>query len=356
MEKSPTYYTELITKYLSGEITREENMILDQWMGSSAENRKLFEDLRKTWVLVEQEKLDSGLALDTEWDDFKERIREVRSSKFEVRSWQSDDNMGEYSGGRKDQGNNSKTPSIQWVLRIAAVFLLIAVPTFFLYRYFSNPELKMITADNQVVDTSLPDGTTVSLNKGTTLEFTENFKGKKREVKLSGEAYFSVKHDARRKFVIVIGDVRIEDIGTSFYVNTNKSDGQMEVVLTEGQASVYFNDQPEEQVIINPGERVDVTIAGNTILKTINEDENYMAWKTRKFVFANCTLPEVIALLNKVYQSDIRLSGKNLNNCRLSATFDNQSLESVLHVIQSTLDVSIISKGLYIEISGNMCD
>ena len=151
-------------------------------------------------------------------------------------------------------------------------------------------------------------------------------------------------------------NVRIEDIGTSFYVNAQKADGRTEVILTEGKVSVYFMDNPGEQVVMNPGERVDVSPSENSILKSVNRDENYMAWKTRKLVFNDSSMDEVAGLLNEVYHCDIRLSGKNIHNCRLSATFDKQSLESVLHVIRSTLDVSIISRGTYIEISAITCE
>lgn len=207
-----------------------------------------------------------------------------------------------------------------------------------------------------MVDTSLPDGTFVSLNRGSTIEYPEHFSGNNREIKLTGEAYFSVKHDDKSKFVIANGNVRIEDIGTSFYVNTHKSAGQMEVVLTEGKAMVYFKDNPSGQVVISAGERADIGLAGNNIIKSINHDENYIAWKTKRFVFTNNTLIEVVTILNKGYHSDIRISGNNINNCRLTAIFDNQSLESVLNVIKSTLDVSIISNGSTFEISGRKCD
>jgi transmembrane sensor len=354
MENIPTYYADLITKYFAGEIPDEELRILKIWLQSDPEYQKLFEEYRNIWLVIEKSKIDST-DLSAEWNKLESRIKEsqkseVRSQKVGIIKSKLDlTTLPLYSNFKINHGFN-------WAFRIAAVFLLIAIPSFLLFRYFNNSFKNVITAQNQMVNTNLPDGTSVSLNSGSTIEFSENFKASRREVKLTGEAYFSVKHDEKSKFVIVNGNVRIEDIGTSFYVNTNKSVGQMEVILTEGKATVYFKDNPSGQVVITPGERVDIWQAGNNIIKSINQDENYLAWKTRRFVFSNNTLPVVVALLNKVYHSDIRISGNNLNNCRLSAIFDNQSLESVLNVIKSTLDVSIISNDMYIEISGNKCD
>jgi transmembrane sensor len=363
MENTETYHSELISKYLAGEITEEETRVLKGWLQSDAENQKLFEEFRNTWLAIEYSKIDPALIINEEWGKLKVKIQ-VGQADGRTESQQSAVSSQDVKTTRGKTGfipldlfsNTGKTSFSQWVMRIAAVFILFAIPAFLLFRYFDNSTKKVITAQNNMVDTSLPDGTFVSLNRGSTIEYPEHFSGNNREIKLTGEAYFSVKHDDKSKFVIANGNVRIEDIGTSFYVNTHKSAGQMEVVLTEGKAMVYFKDNPSGQVVISAGERADIGLAGNNIIKSINHDENYIAWKTKRFVFTNNTLIEVVTILNKGYHSDIRISGNNINNCRLTAIFDNQSLESVLNVIKSTLDVSIISNGSTFEISGRKCD
>ena len=354
MDNIPTYHSDLITKFLAGEITEEEIRVLNVWLQSDPEHQKLYEEYRDVWIAIEKLKIDS-IDIVAEWNKLELRIRE--SQKPEVRS-QKIGIIKRKSGFTflPLYSSNRINSNFLWAVRIAAVFFLIAVPVFLLFRYFNNSEKKVIRAQNQMVETYLPDGTSVSLNSGSAIEFSNNFKGSRREIKLTGEAYFSVKHNEKSKFVIVNGNVRIEDIGTSFYVNTNKSVGQMEVILTEGKAIVYFKDNPYGKVVIVPGEKIDIWLAENNIRKSINQDENYIAWKTKRLVFSNNTMSEVVTLLNKVYHSNIQLSGDNLNNCRLTAIFDNQSLESVLNVIKSTLDVSIISNGQAFEIRGDKCD
>ena len=355
MKNNHTYHSDLIIKYLAGEITKEEIRDLNAWLQSDPEHQKLYEEYRNTWFAIENSKIDSTRVVDEEWSKLESRIRgsqksEVRSQKTGIINRKSDfTSLPLYIKAKVNHG-------FHWGFRIAAVFILIAIPSFLLFRYYISSGNKVITARNQMVDTNLPDGTFVSLNRGSTIEYPEHFKGNIREIKLNGEAYFSVKHDDKSKFVVAIGNIRIEDIGTSFYVNTNKSVGQMEVVLTEGKATVYFHDNPSGQILVSPGEKVDIELTGNSIKKSINDDKNYLAWKTRRLVFSNNTMSEVVALLNRVYHSEIHLSGDNINNCRLTAIFDNQTLESVLNVIKSTLDVSIISNGSAFEISGKKCD
>lgn len=347
MDNISTYHSDLITKFLAGEITEEEIQVLTEWLKSAPKHQEFFEEFQNTWITIEKSKIDLS-DVDAEWNKLEFRIKE--SQKPDVINKNSDFTI------LNPQRNNRNISIFNWAFRFAAISLLLAIPAFLLLRYFNDSGITIITAQNQMVEANLPDGTFVSLNSGSTLEYPEHFKDNRREVKLTGEAYFDVKHDAKTTFVIVNGKVRIEDIGTSFYVNTNKSDGQMEVILTEGKAAVYFDDHLSGKVVITPGEKVDIWLAGNNIRKSINQDENYMAWKTRRLVFSNNTMSEVVALLNRVYHSEIHLSGDNINNCRLTAIFDNQTLESVLNVIKSTLDVSIISNGQTFEIRGNKCD
>ncbi len=368
MDNISTYHSDLITRFLAGESTEEEIQLLTEWLKSAPEHQEIFAELQNIWIAIEKSKIDLT-DVGSEWSRLEFRIKEsqkseVRSQKSEVRSQKSEvrsQKVRIYRGKSNFislpfHSNNRINSGFNWAVRIAAVFLVIAIPSFLLFKYFNNSGKKVITAQNQMVEAKLPDGTFVTLNSGSTLEYPEHFKDTRREVKLTGEAYFDVKHDAKTTFVIVNGNIRIEDIGTSFYVNTNKSDGQMEVVLTEGKAAVYFDDDPSGKVVMNPGEKVDIWLDGNNIRKSINHDENYMAWKTRRLIFSNNTMNEVVALLNRVYHSDIHLSGDNINNCRLTAIFDNQTLESVLNVIKSTLDVSIISNGQTFEIRGDKCD
>jgi transmembrane sensor len=360
MEQNDTYHPDLIVRYLAGEITAKEIRDLQEWLESDPDHQKLFEEYRNTWLAIEKSKIDSA-DIASEWSKLELKIKEE----------QADGRTGGHAASSKKAGifRNSKgfrslplsskirlQPGFQLVFRIAASILLIAIPSFFVFKYFSNTREISVTAKDQIIETELPDGTSVSLNRGATIAFPEHFKGRTRQVKLTGEAYFSVKHNDKSRFVIANKNVRIEDAGTSFYVNTNKTDGMMEVVMTEGKVSVYFIDNPSGQIYILPGEKADIQLSGNTIRKSLNDDGNYLSWKTRRLVFSDNSLSEVITLLNKVYHSDIRLSGNNLNNCRLTAIFDNQSLESVLNVIKSTLDVSIISTGRTIEISGSKCD
>ena len=122
-----------------------------------------------------------------------------------------------------------------------------------------------------------------------------------------------------------------------------------------GVLGVVGYDKPSEKVILHPGEKAEFSKIAQTITKSTNEDENYMAWKTKKMVFNDEKLADIIQMLNKVYRSDIRLKNNNMADCRVTASFDNQSLDAVLNVLKATVDLNINKTGSSIELSGNGC-
>jgi transmembrane sensor len=340
METDQTYFIDLITRYFSGELNAEEIQILSGLVAASPENKKLFEDYAKTWQLIEQETIEKSIDPDKEWTNFITPLKE--RSLIDIES---------------DFINKTPVRNINFVryARIAAVFIFLALSSIWLYSYLNKPQEKVLFASNNAVEATLPDGSHVTLNNGSVINYPSKFAKDKRKISLQGEAYFDVAHDADHPFVITSGNVCIEVLGTSFYVNTNGPEGKVEVVLTSGKVAVYYVDKPEQKVILAPGERIDFPKEVAAFAKAVNTDENYMAWKTRKIVFSDQPLGQIVRQLNKVYRSNITISQPDIGDCRMTATFDNQELDAVMNVIEATLDVEIRKKGNTFVISGNGC-
>ena len=104
-----------------------------------------------------------------------------------------------------------------------------------------------------------------------------------------------------------------------------------------------------------PGEKAELNVEQKQIRKSANTDPNYMAWKTHILTFDNENLEQVIATLQNVYQTPILLSDNQLAGCRVTASFNNQTLESVLEVLKQTLDLQISQKGNVKEVAGKGC-
>lgn len=344
MNDNSTYYIDLITRYFAGEITDDELRLLSEWLKSDTQNAEIFKQIQKTWNLIEEQKIKSTINTDQEWAELQIKM-EVPAFEKEI-------------PGKVVQ-LNSKRNSIKSFLqnswKVAAAITVLLVSSFLLYFYISKPANITVMAQASNIEQVLPDGSIVSLHKGSQLVYPEKFSSRTRNVELKGEAYFNVAHNKTKPFIVASGDARIEVLGTQFNVNTSKTSDAMEVVLTSGKVSVYYKTNPENNVVLAPGEKAELNIASNKILKSSNTDPNYMAWKTRKLVFDNETLSEVINTLQNVYETPIKLTTAQLSLCRVTASFNDQSLASVLQVLKETLELQIKENGEIIEVSGKEC-
>lgn len=330
MDKTTTYYETLIARYLSGEATAKEVSELSEWLRTDAENLRLFRKIRKSWSLQEAMVVENATDLDSEWNALAERV-----------------GISETPVSRK-----LELQSRRRFLSVAAVLLLLIVPSLLYFLFFMSAGEDLLFADNQVVESTLPDGTQVALNAGSSLHYPSRFKGNERKVSLEGEAFFDVTHDEMKAFVIEASELQIRVLGTSFYVNTHAVDNTMEVVLISGSVHLDYNGK---QMLLEPSDKAVVLKQHGEIVKQENSDPNLLAWKTRNLRFDDTPLHEIIDVLKKVYHKDIVVLNPEINNCRITATFEGQSLEAVLMVLQSTIDISVRPNGDLIELSGKGC-
>lgn len=345
MDNQSTYYVDLITRYFAGEIAPDEMLLLSEWLKAHPDNQQLFNDYQKTWEAIEESAINTTVNIDDEWD-------KLSSTLFN--STQEESNIITV-----DFTSSARTGLIRRFVRIAAIFILFAVSSFVVYYYFirqQKPETIQLAAITETTESKLPDGSSVTLNTGSSISYPEEFEKDKRTVTLKGEAYFNVTPDKERPFIIAANDIRVEVLGTSFYVNTNAENGNVEVILTSGKVAVYKKDNPNNRTILEPGEKAEFSKADQSIHKEENDDQNYMAFKTKKLVFADTPLQDIISTLNEVYHSDIKLKEKKLANCRVTVTFNNQSLDAVLNILKATVNLNINKSGSRIEISGNGCN
>ena len=356
MEEDPTYFEELIARYFSGEATSAEINELSAWVGENPEHETIFRESRYAWMACEEARLAEAANVDQEWEAFincKEVRGEIHKGSHDGSSLMAHDSSLMAHGSSLMAPDLRVLPITSLLLRVAAVLVILAVPLFFLYRYLEQPVIKELSANTGRMETLLPDGSRVTLNSGAVIKYPEKFNGKNRTITLDGEAYFEVAHNTSKPFIIATDGLRVEVKGTSFYINTHSWSGDFELVLTTGEVKLYFENKAGQSRVLNPGEKANVH--GHQIVISNNQDANYMAWKTRKVTFNNDPLNSVAATLSKVYQANIYLGNPSLAQCRLTATFDNQSLVSVLNVLKATLDIDIRSSGSLVEISGKGC-
>ncbi len=325
-------YNDLIIRYLSGEVTPDEIKLLEHWVLENPDNKKLFNQYRVSWNLANTTKNNNQIDVNAEFNKLSNKLFK-QEPEIKIQSRKSN----------------------KLFLKIAASIIFIAISAYSIFYFVNKPTYKSYFAQTQIINQDLPDGSTFTLNKNSEIKISDKYAQTERRIILDGEAYFNVKHNNKIPFIVETQNLEIKDIGTSFFVKSNKTDENIEITVSSGIVSVTYV-KTGDKIILNKGDKGIFTKTDKTLFKQKNNDENFLSWKTKIFNFKNKTLNKVINKLNQVYGSDIKLQNPELKNCRLTAKFENKSLDAILKILQATFDLKIEKKNKKILISGEACN
>jgi transmembrane sensor len=186
---------------------------------------------------------------------------------------------------------------------------------------------------------ALADGSEVVLNTGTAVE--AHLDGRQRAVTLrSGEALFDVAHDARRPFVVAVGDDTVTALGTRFQVR--HTDANAVVTLFEGKVRIARADGSAR--VLSPGEQAWLAAAGGISVRSIQVQEAD-AWSRGWLVFRDEPLSEVVAEVNRYATTPINLADPALGNLRLSGNFRVGDSTSMASAMAALLPLRVTTQG-----------
>lgn len=224
--------------------------------------------------------------------------------------------------------------------QVAAVAVIVIVGS--LFTYFIAQQLNQVPAMVEVTTLAhetdsilLADGSTVWLNHNSKLFYPKEFKGKTRNVKLEGEAYFVVAKNTQKPFKVTTQHSTITVLGTTFNINTNTQ--QTIIWLATGKVNIQSN-FTETAINLLPNDKAIASKTG--LIKSPITNPNYLSWKTGKFVFEDTPLETVINDLNRFYKKPIILLNSHPQQ-HLTACFDNAKLEDIIKIIELTCKLPI---------------
>ncbi|MCI5057331.1 MAG: DUF4974 domain-containing protein [Flavobacteriales bacterium] len=323
-----------ISKYLSGEMGVDEIRVFESWLEASDVNKKQFDEFKRIWNEVESHSAAQKIDVDLEWN-IAQRNLNVQEEKNETH----------ISTGKPK--NN--------FLKIAAVIITLVAGAYFLNIYLKSSTFEEIVALEETVQQELPDGSNITLNENSSLIYTKKeFGSLNRNVILEGEGFFDIKRDEEKPFTISVNDYVVKVLGTSFFVNGSSTDSLVVMVQT-GKVAVYESGKEDQVVYLKAGDKGVFKAEKNKVVKSTKDDKNDFAWKTKKLSFKKKKLSKVIRKLNRLYDCNIVIENKSLEDCRLTATFDKQPLDQVIKVIESTLGITAIKEDDRIVLKGEGC-
>lgn len=318
----------LITRKLSGEISRSEEKEFEQWLSADPENEEFFRSLEVSWFKEPESSSDKFFF------DYSSGLNKLRGKIARE----------EPATQIRTKIKKRKTLSGYQGWAIAAV-LLVAISlsvagSFLMSNVFQNTEIttrSYTTSDVEQRIITLADGSVVRLNRNSEIELKSET-GEFREVWLEGEAFFDIESDPDRPFIIYTGGAIVEVLGTSFNV---KGRDEVLVAVKDGVVSLRNSSHAERSAAqLVAGQLGVLSEDGEDVKIETDEVENYFSWMNGHIKFERMSFDKVIRQLERIYDEEHRLEDAEMRSIRLTVFTEQIQREQVLESISQALNIS----------------
>lgn len=327
----------LLTEYLTGEISEQHQAELERWLDEREGNRQFFEkfcadrSFRERWELRQKIDLDAALqkfesrtgdvlvlpmrkkwrlyaavaamlvlAIGISWFYLRQTAEIPEVAKSEIVPGNAKAVLVLADGEKVNLGMED-TLSVD----LASGGQVVNKGKQLIYKGKQSAQIEyneLRIPRGGEYDVVLSDGTVVKLNAGSSLKYPESFGAAQREVILSGEAFFQVAKSTV-PFLVKVGDLTVKVYGTSFNINTHKGD-RIQTVLVEGKVGIKMAGK-EQEYILSPSQLADF----NTRTREMDVKEvdlaPYIAWTCGDFVFDNQRLEDIMHTLSLWYDIEV---------------------------------------------------
>lgn len=299
------YFIQLLHKYFKTDLTKEERDFLESYYNLFQNNPDILDSL----TAHEKEQFKNEIKgeiwdkiINTESPDRTIRLRRIRNS---------------------------------WMAAAAVILAIITIGIFF--QHDESPKKSTVEnisikhQENRLI--FLADGSKVILSMGSKLSYPSSFDGKEtREVYLEGQAFFDIRHNDRKPFIVHTGNLQTTVLGTAFNIKALPGDKEITVSVTRGKVKV--TDRDKVLGVITPNQEIKYNKQqDNSEMKTV-KDHHYLDWKSEDLLLDNVTVAEAARVLEEEYKVAITINDPAVSSQRFTATFPgNVSLEQALKSI-----------------------
>jgi len=307
------YMEEIIFRHLNHEASQKEQAELAEWLRENPANQQEYDMLVKIWL---------------------ESSNIANARQFDVaKAWAAIDSKINKTQNRTTISRSVALTSKN-MLWAAAVLLLIFTAGVFYYTYkHQGSQVTAIEARLANMQIRLPDGSSVSLRKGSTLNYPGNFGTHTRNLQFSGEAFFEVAHNEQLPFRITFHNSIIEVLGTSFLLRSFNHTEQ--VFVAKGKVRFADIKDSVHAIILTAGQKASYN---GTVFEEDNiTDTNYLSWKNGILEFNNVPLGKMVDELSHYYGVNIKLSNElaaKSDTLKVNFRFEKNSLEEALEEIR----------------------
>lgn len=375
--KTYPFNSKILTRFFEGSLPEKEHLEVLHWLSSlPAEEQQNF--LEAHLAVLEESVLQQKISKDTSEQEVSLK-QEILSEK-EVLLTEETIASAEITAGsagfeelviriRKKEKNKI----VRSVLRIAAVTLPFLLMWFFFKQTSIQPAV--VTARHQVIQprfiqvknttdrintVQLPDSSSVALYPQASIGYDKTgfknkpgFGGKKREIQLTGKAFFKVRHDIQSPFTVKTGLITTVVLGTSFWVDASENTGRISVRVKTGKVGVVHADRatvfllPKEKAVFNQSNGVLVSFS------TANPPKSVVTavQPATAIAFNETPLKQVMKVLAENFKTEISLSDSLQANLPVSLNTRGKTMTDILEEIKSQIPIDYEIKGKRITIT-----
>lgn len=230
----------------------------------------------------------------------------------------------------------------------ASLALLVSVGSWWIGQKVGGETIYIVNAGRQSMESFyLPDGSHVSLNAGGKLTYPESFDGERREVLLSGQAFFDVHHDPEHPFIVKTKSMDIKALGTAFEVFCVDSLSYAEMILAEGSVEVSTKKEQGkgEVLLVKPDQKLAYAMDDKAEIVEVDADQ-YSSWRREgKPSFKNEKLRMIVPRLETWYGVSIKCPVELAGKYSFTFSIHDESLELLLDIISKSSAVAYRKKG-----------
>jgi ferric-dicitrate binding protein FerR (iron transport regulator) len=230
--------------------------------------------------------------------------------------------------------------------RIAAAVLLLIATTTIIYftRDASGNHIVEVNSEYDNTKLTLSEGSEITLRKGSVLRYPENLKSRKREVYLSGEAYFEVAGIASRPFYVYFGDHTVRVVGTSFNIR-EEGNGEITVSVLSGKVYLYKSAQKDDVLQLEAGQEGWLDIRSGRLEQRDYKSENFLFWMTGRLSYEFESLEIVFRELERYFNSRFIVEEPGLLENRVTTSFEGQLQQDILKELAMLFDLQFFTEG-----------
>ncbi|HEY4215494.1 MAG TPA: FecR domain-containing protein [Gemmatimonadaceae bacterium] len=335
---------EALARFLAGESPDNEAVVMRDWLASHPQDRALIEVLQSA---DGDETASRPGAVDMSDVDVEAALSAVH------RRMETAAESPVVSPGLTVQRGGAPRPRHRALLVTSALAAAAIIVAYVTVRRGpvvappaeAAPSRLYATGFGQRDSVILGEGSRIILGPDSRLMVPIDYGSTTRSVELLGDAYFEIRHDASKPFSVKVGHALIEDVGTTFTVESDAADTVSVSVLTGSVRLRLGEAKASSGVVLDAGDRGSFTADGFTHAYPHTATAADSAWTTGRLVFQGASLDRVGSEIHRWFGVTVIVADSSLTSRHVTASFNGESVDQVLKIVGLTLGARIERKG-----------